>query len=133
MKKLKGMSRDEKSLLLFLETRQVDYGGRVNLVHMNKEDIDIAKKWNDKGFIGFGRIVARNINSDGSSWCKLSDEVWKLAHKERKARAKRRWENRTWVSTKDSMEVHGHPHISGLNKKGKPAEMVFYPTEQNEN
>ncbi len=117
MKTLKKMSKDERSLLLFLETRQVDYGGRVNLQHMNKEDMDIAQKWNNEGFIGFGRIVARNINSDGSSWCKLSEEAFKLAHKERKARAKRMWENRTWISTKDSMEVHGNPHTSGLNKQ----------------
>ena len=111
------MSKDERSLLLFLETRQVDYGGRVNLVHMNKEDMDIAKKWNNEGFIAFGRIVARNINSEGSSWCKLSEEAFNLAHEERKARAKRMWENRTWISAKDSREVHGNPHFSGLNNQ----------------
>ena len=129
MKRLKTMSRDERSLLLFLETRQVDYGGRVNLQHMNKEDMEIAKKWDDEKFIGFGRIVVRNINLDGSSWCKLSEEAFKLAHKERKARAKRMWENRTWISTKDSLEVHGNPHLSGLNKKEEPNKLDFIPLE----
>ena len=114
-KTLKNMTKDERSLLLFLETRAVDYGGRVNLVHMNKEDMEIAEKWNKEVFIEFGRIVARNINSDGSSWCKLSEEAFKLAHKERKARAKRMWQNRTWLSTKDSMSMHGNPHCSNLN------------------
>ncbi len=109
------MSKDERSLLLFLETRQVDYGGRVNLAHMNGDDIEIAERWNKEEFIFFGRIVMRNHNSDGTNWCKLSDEAWKLAHKERKARAKRMWEKRTWLSTKDSMEMHGSPHTSGLN------------------
>ena len=107
MKTLEKMSRDEKSLLLFLETRAVDYGGRVNLAHMNKEDIDISKKWNKEGFIGFGRIVHRHHNSDGTNWCQLSDEAWKLAHEERNNRANRLWENRSWLSTVDNMEYHG--------------------------
>lgn len=114
--KYRNMTKEEKSLLLFLETRAVDYGGRVNTLHMNGEDFDIAKRWDEEGFVGFGRIVARNHNSDGSHWVKLSDEAWKLAHKERKARAKRMWDNKTWLSTKDSMEMHGHPHCSGMNK-----------------
>lgn len=115
-KTLKNMSKDERSLLLFLETRAVDYGGRVNLQHMNKEDMDITEKWNKEGFLEFGRIVMRNHNSDGTNWCKLSDEAWKLAHKERKARAERMWKNKTWLSTEESREMHRDPHTSGLNK-----------------
>ncbi|KKM17129.1 hypothetical protein LCGC14_1678950 [marine sediment metagenome] len=120
-KTLKTMSKDERSLLLFLETRYVDYGGRVNLQHMNLEDMDIVEKWNKEKFIFFGRIVMRNHNSDGTNWCKLSQEAWKLAHEERKARAKRMWENKTWLSTKESRKMHGNPHLSGLNKKEEPS------------
>lgn len=112
---ISGMSKDERSLLLFLETRQVDYGGRVNLQHMNQIDMAIAEKWNEEGFIGFGRIVIRNHNSDGTHWCKLSEEAFKLAHEERINRANRMWENRTWLSTEDSREMHGHPHLNGMN------------------
>lgn len=115
-KTLAEMSKDERSLLLFLETRAVDYGGRVKEAHMNKEDFKIAEKWNEEGFIEFGRIVARNINTDGGHWVKLSDDAWKLAQEERKARATRMWENRTWISTEDSREMYGNPHLSGLNK-----------------
>ena len=46
MNENKPLSKDEKSLLLFLETRAVDYGGRVNVQHMNLEDMEIAKRWN---------------------------------------------------------------------------------------
>lgn len=115
MMKIKDMTKDEKSLLLFFETRQVDYGGRVNIQHMNNEDGDIAEKWNKKGFIGFGRIVIRNHNSDGTHWCKLSDEAFKIAHKLRFERANRMWENKTWLSTGESREMHGDPHLSGMN------------------
>ncbi|KKN69639.1 hypothetical protein LCGC14_0439420 [marine sediment metagenome] len=119
MEKLKDMSKDEKSLLLFLETRAVDYGGRVNLQHMNDEDMDITKGWNKRGFIGFGRIVIRCHNSDGTHWVRLSEEAWKLAHKERKARSKRMFENRTWISTEESREVNGCPYLSEMNNPNK--------------
>lgn len=117
MKKLKDMSKDERSLLLFLETREVDYGGRVNVAHMNSDDMDIVKKWNDEVFLEFGRIVVRNHNSDGTHWVKLSKDAFTLAHEERRARAKRMFENRTWISTKDSMEIHGSPRLSNLNNE----------------
>lgn len=90
MKNLDTMTPDERSLLLYLETRAVDYGGLVDIKHMNKEDFDIAKKWDKEEFIKFGRIKFRYIkfHSIGVSthWCELSEEAWKLAHSERKAR-----------------------------------------------
>ena len=115
----KEMTKDEKSLLLSLETRQVDYGGRVNLQHMNDEDADIAEKWKKEKFIGFGRIVIRNHNSDGSHWCRLSKEAFKMAHKLRLERANRMWKNKTWLSTEESREMHGDPHSSGMNNPNK--------------
>lgn len=116
---LKTMTKDERSLLLFLETRAVDYGGRVKLDHMNAEDIGIAQKWNKEGFLGFGRIVIRNHNPDGTNWVKMTKEAWTLAHKERKARAKRLWLNKTWVSTEDSKAINGHPHLNNMNSEDK--------------
>ena len=84
MKTLNKMSKEERSLLLFLETRAVDYGGRVNIQHMNEEDMKIVEKWNKEDFLEFGRIVMRNHNSDGTHWVKLSEDAWRLAHKERR-------------------------------------------------
>jgi hypothetical protein len=109
------MNKDERSLLLFLESCSVDYGGVVNTKRMNAEDLQIAERWNKEGVIRFGRIVLRHVTSQGTHWCKLSEEAWKLAHAERRARAERMWGNRTWVSTEDSREVNGDPHLSGMN------------------
>ena len=89
MKTLETMNADERNLLLYLETRAVDYGGIVDLKHMNKEDMKIADKWNAEGFIKSGRIKFHSITSEGSYWCELSEEAWKLAHAERRARCKR--------------------------------------------
>lgn len=88
MKSLETMTADERNLLLYLETRAVDHGGLVDIKHMNKEDMDIAKKWNDEGFIGFGRIKFHSITVS-SHWTELSEEAWNLAHAERKAKCVR--------------------------------------------
>jgi len=40
----KIFTRTELSLLIYLETRSVDYGGLVDISHMNSVDMDIAKK-----------------------------------------------------------------------------------------
>ena len=115
MKKLKSMTKDERSLLLFLEARADDYGGRVNIQHMNAQNMILAEKWSKEGFLGFGRIVIRNHNLDGTHWVKLSDEAWKLAHEERRNRNRRMWDNKTFLGTKESSEMYGSPHTSGMN------------------
>jgi hypothetical protein len=101
MKTLKTMTKDERSQLLYFETRAVDCGGRVNGAHMNAADMEIAKRWNAEGFVGFGRIASEHINSTGSYWCNLSDEAWALAAAERKARGERNWKKRDWWSTEE--------------------------------
>lgn len=90
-KVLDDMTRDERSLMLYLETRAVDYGGKVNVPHMNAEDMEVTKKWNKEGFIKFGRIKFHDILSkqSGTHWCELSDEAWVLVAMERKARYQR--------------------------------------------
>ena len=116
-KTLETMSKDERSLLLFFESRAVDYCGRVDIRRMNTEDMEIAKRWNEEKFIQFGRIVIRHHNSDGTHWCILSEEAWILAHLERKERHKRLWLKKNWLSTTDSAEIYGNPHVSGMNFK----------------
>ena len=101
MKSLDTMTSDERNLLLYLETRAVDYGGLVDTNHMNKEDMDIAKKWNEEGFLKFGRIRFRSITTVGTHWCELSDEAWNLAHTERKARCLRIMSKQTIDKTYD--------------------------------
>lgn len=93
------MTRDELSLLLYLETRAVDYGGRVDMWKMKADDMAILKRWNDSGFLQSGRIVISDINQDGTLWCLLSDDAFALAHQERRARAARMWAKRTFTTT----------------------------------
>lgn len=86
---LAEMNRDEKSLLIFLETCLVDYTGRVNAQHMNQLDQEIADRWTEEGFISFGRIASADHNSQGAHWVEFTEEAWKLAHQERRARFER--------------------------------------------
>lgn len=88
------LTKDEKSLLLFMETQAVDYGGKLQGVRMNADDLVIAKRWNESGFVRFGRIAARDIKQTAADlprthWCVLSDEAWAVAHTERRARCQR--------------------------------------------
>lgn len=89
--KLEDMDKDERSLLLYLETRAVDHGGLVHTQHMNDIDMDIAKRWDTSGFLRFGRVASDCLPmpSGSTHWCELSDEAWGLAHAERRARWKR--------------------------------------------
>ncbi len=105
MYNLDGMNKDEKSLLLFLETCAVDHGGLVCVLYMNDNDIEITKNWNNNEFVLFGRIQFSDIvNSGGktySHWCLLSQKAFELAHQERIARADRMWTKRNWKRTID--------------------------------
>lgn len=80
------MTRHERNLLLYFESCAVDYNGRVNAVRMNEDDMMIADGWNLTDFVKFGRIKVCDHNSQGAHWAELSDDAWRLAHEERRAR-----------------------------------------------
>lgn len=98
------MSKEELSLLIFLESCHVDYGGPVNAKSMNADDFSIAKRWNDEGFIEFGRIWSGDLERyyPKSHWVVLSGRAMDLAHGERKERGKRMIEERTWRKTSEA-------------------------------
>ena len=100
--KLEDLSRNEVSLLLYLETRAVDYGGTVDPRHMNDLEFDIAETWWEAGFIEFGRLASSDVTPKRSHWVKLSDDAFKLAHEARIARAERMWKNRHWKKTSET-------------------------------
>lgn len=93
------MSRDELSLLLYLETRVVDHGGSVDALRMSKDDFSKAAQWNAEGYLQFGRIYSKSIQAlaghTGESaarvthWVKLSERAWVDVAVERRARAER--------------------------------------------
>lgn len=78
---LDAMSRDERSLLLYLETRAVDHGGLVAPVHMNAADFDITKRWNEAGFLRFSRMLSEYINDTrlarSSHVVELGEMAWR--------------------------------------------------------
>lgn len=88
------MTRQELSLLLFLETQAVDNGGKVRINRMNKEELELARRWNDEGFLQFGRLKMADIDGErtqdvATHWVRLSDVAWTTAHAERRKRAER--------------------------------------------
>ena len=107
-RKDKEMTKEEKSLLLFLETQAVDYWGKVDIRHMNEDDMNIAERWNKEGFIKFGRICYKDIKPAGirvsTHWVNLSEKAMNAAHDERKARAVRTWKKREWKTTEEKNE-----------------------------
>lgn len=109
---LNDMTKDEKNLLLYFETCAVDQGGLVSIDHMNAEDMAIAKRFNESGFIRFGRLASEclpkyspsTLGNGSTHWCELSDEAWNLVHEERRDRYKRINEKRSWYTTKEKRE-----------------------------
>ena len=95
------LTKEQLNLLLYLETAAVDYSGRINPERLNKPDNDQLAAWKEAGFLDYGRICAADINRDGSMWVRLSPDATSLALAERRARANRKWENRTWLTTEE--------------------------------
>ena len=99
-------TKDECSLLLYLETRCVDYGGILDTRHMNDEDVAILERWKEEGFIDYGRVAFKTIpEAPGcrhwTEWVALSEEAWKEAFAQRIARFTRVYSKRRWMTTKE--------------------------------
>lgn len=99
------MTKNELSLLLFLETRAVDHGGLVDQKHMNDDDRAILEMWTKDGFVESGRVCYADVKISRThqctTWVKLSDNAFEAAHAERRARADRMWKNRSYLTTKE--------------------------------
>jgi hypothetical protein len=106
MKKLLSeMSKDERSLLLFFESAAVDYGGKLNTAHMNKDDFKLAEKWTKDGFVKFERIASKFLaGTDKTHAVSLSDIAWNIAHEERKERYKRIFSKKEWLTISEYRE-----------------------------
>ena len=108
---LDDMSKDAKSLLLYLETRAVDHSGLLDERHMNATDKTIVLGWQKQGFVEYGRICAADLGmrpghavvptGHCGTWIKLSPEALALAHQERKNRMVRMWAARSWRTTEE--------------------------------
>ena len=91
---LSEMSREERSLLLFVETQAVDHGGALDRSRVNDADMEVLLDWHEDGFVMCGRLPSalagpgarRGRGRCATHWVHLSDEAWRLAHEERRAR-----------------------------------------------
>jgi len=99
----KRLSRQQLSLLLYLETCAVDHTGLVDQRKMNAADFRKANEWNKSGFVKFGRICSKDIGwlMPYTHWCEFSEDAWTATHSERKARANRLLKNRDWQRTEE--------------------------------
>lgn len=93
MKDINTLTKDEKNLLLYFEDCLVNQSGYVCGVRMNKDDFEIAKKWNEEKFILFGRIPAHEIKRDtqfpNTNWVRFTEDAWVVAQQIRKERSER--------------------------------------------
>lgn len=92
----KKLTKDELNLLLYLETRAVDYKGIIDTRHLNPNDFEIANGWDSKGcFVSFKRYTQRGTGGEILQLTyrvQLFDEAWLAVHQERKARAARNYD-----------------------------------------
>ena len=88
------MNRDQQSLLVYLETCLVDYGGKCESRRMNEDDFKQIALWKDCNLVRFGRLFAREVVDQtrtrlSTHWVLFSEEAWSLAHRWRRERAER--------------------------------------------
>lgn len=106
------MSKDEQSLLLFLETCAVDQTGLVDHRRINATDREIIEAWKASDFIRYGRVYSKDVlkftNTYMSNWVYLSSTAFAIAHQIRYDRALTKWAKRHWRKT-DEMRADSEP------------------------
>lgn len=86
--------RDQESLLMYLETCLVDYGGKIDPRRVNADDWKQMEEWEGDGLIRFGRLFAAeamkpNRHIPFTHWVLFNEEAWLLAPQYRRERAER--------------------------------------------
>lgn len=99
MPKACNFSKVKINVLLYLETRLVDYGGRVDMRRINGEDQAAIDQMVEDGLILFSRICAADCKPDSSHAVSFTDEAWQFAHSFRKMRADRSEVQRNYRTT----------------------------------
>lgn len=105
--KLKDMTKQERSLLLFFESGSAEHGGVLEGRCMNEEDFALAARWAKEGFIQFGRLTYKDCTfskkhgGHKTHWVILSEEAWSLAQQERRERCGRLYAKRWWTTTEE--------------------------------
>ncbi|VVE68902.1 hypothetical protein PAN31117_03135 [Pandoraea anapnoica] len=91
MIELADLTRQEKSFLLYAETCCVEYGGLLEGLRMNGDDMAAGRRFKELGIINFGRVPAALLGTfngrAASNWVTFTDDAWRLAHLARRERA----------------------------------------------
>ncbi len=99
------MHKDEKSLLLYIESCCVDNAGLYDPERMNETDRVILKRWTKERFVSHGRVFSGHLTARRAVWFKMSTAAFQVAHELRMARADRMWDNREWKSTEELKDL----------------------------
>jgi len=87
------LTRNQVSLLLYLESTLVEYGGTVESNRMNKDDFDDVPRLTEAGLIaGFKRVPAKLLGTFArhvTHTVDFTEEGWRVAHQLRRERAER--------------------------------------------
>lgn len=83
------LTRDQGTLLLYLESRLVDQDGVLDNRHLNSDDNNQLEEWNLSGFVGIGRLPSELCSGNRSQWCVLSIAAIMQAARLREERALR--------------------------------------------
>lgn len=92
---MNGFTRDQKGLLLYLESRSMDHRDIVNTLHMSHGDLEQAAEWAKEGFLLAWRRLpwawVDQYSESGMKGCthfvKLSAQAVAQAHQFRQERA----------------------------------------------
>ncbi len=84
------LSKDERSILVYMECCIVDAGGMLESIRMNADDHENAKKFKDAGLIDFGRVPACLLSEGRGKnyWVTFTPEAWSLVSELRQIRAR---------------------------------------------
>lgn len=106
MKIILNGTKDEKSLLLYLETCVVDDQGLIDSRKMNIDDWRKLELWTESRYVQSGRVASAWIKSPGikNHWVVLSDLAWRHVGELRREKADRVWGKRNYKTTS---EVNG--------------------------
>lgn len=83
---IKELTFKEQSLLLYIETCAVDYGGHLDSRRINDEELNLLHKWQERGYIYLEHI---NVSDYNNIMVDLSEEAWLDAHRYRRVRYSR--------------------------------------------
>ncbi len=87
------LSKDERDALIYAESCLVEYGGLLEGMRMNSEDLKALAMFKEQGLLDFGRVPGKLVgNFVGRSithWVEFKDGAWQLAHQLRRERCER--------------------------------------------